>query len=282
MTTFIIFIVLSLGLSGLFTYLICNATGIYMIWTGFIFFPILYCLFTFFAVVLFALFTHITQNQKTFVKKPNKFVIRTLHELDFCLLVMLNVSWKVSGYYKIPKDGRFALICNHRSNFDQMILISALKQKNQPLICISKPSNFNKPLAGPIIRKAGYIPIDREDPKEGAKSIYQGADVLKNNLASVNICPEGTRNKDKSVDLLPFHQGSFKVATMAKAPIVIVCLRGTDDIHKRTPFKHTTVKVDVLDTIYPEQYEGMTDKELSDYAYNLIKNDYNRGRNIIF
>ena len=274
MTTLIIFLVLSAGLSGLFTFLICRVTGPWMAWISVLFFPVIFMVLTLLSVIIVAIYSRVTTSKKRFVQKPNRFIIALMHELDLCLMVMLNVSWKVRGYYKIPKKGKFAIICNHRSNFDQMILISALKHKNQPLVCISKPSNFKMPLAGPIIRKAGYIPIDRENAVEGAKSIYHGADLLKNNMANVNICPEGTRNKDKSVDLLPFHQGSFKVATLAKVPIVVVCLKKTDEIHKRTPIRHTRVDVDVIETIYPEQYESMSDKELSDYVYSLIKNDY--------
>ncbi len=276
MTTLIIFLILSVGLSGLFTFLICRVTGPWMAWISVLFIPVIFVILTFLSIVFVAIYSRITTSKKRYVLKPNRFIIALMHELDFCLMVMLNVSWRVKGYYKIPKKGKFALICNHRSNFDQMILISALKQKNQPLVCISKPSNFKMPLAGPIIRKAGYIPINRENAVEGVKSIYHGADLLKNQVANVNICPEGTRNKDKNVDLLPFHQGSFKLATLAKVPIVVVCLKKTDEIHKRTPIRHTRVDVDVLETIYPEQYEGMSDKELCDYVYSLIKDDYHQ------
>ena len=60
--------------------------------------------------------------------------------------------------------------------------------------------------------------LDRSDLKKGLKTILEGVEKVKSGI-SICIFPEGTRN-DTDQDFLPFHEGSFKIAEKATAPIV--------------------------------------------------------------
>ena len=92
----------------------------------------------------------------------------------------------------------------------------------------------------------------------------------------MEISPEGTRNKTDNL-LLPFHAGSFRTGMDAKAPIVVLCIKGTSQVKHRTPLLPTTVYLDVLKVIYPEEYEGKRPADLRDEAVALIKKDLEGG-----
>ncbi len=172
-------------------------------------------------------------------------------------LKLLRIRVHVSGMEKIPKDEKVLFVCNHRSNFDPLITWHALK--NWKIAFVSKPENFKVPFFGRIIRKCCFLPIDRENPRKAIVTINKAAKLLKKQEVSVGIYPEGTRSK--TCQLLPFHNGVFKIAQKAEAPIVVLCITGTQKISKRTPFQHTDVYLDVL-AVFPMQGVKETKTEM--------------------
>lgn len=158
----------------------------------------------------------------------------------------------VSGIEKIPRDIKVLFVSNHRSNFDPIITWYALKKWK--IAFVSKPENFKVPFFGRIIRKCCFMPIDRENPRKAIPTINRAAKLLKKQQVSIGIYPEGTRSK--TCEILPFHNGVFKIAQKADAPVVVLCITGTEKISKRTPFQHTDVYLDVL-----EVFEGEHIKE---------------------
>lgn len=171
----------------------------------------------------------------------------------------------VSGREKIP-DGRFLMVSNHRSNFDPMITWQSFKDKD--LAFISKKENFSVPIYGRLIRKCCFMAIDRVDPRNAIKTINKASELIKKDEVSIVIYPEGTRSK-KSV-LLPFHDGVFKIAQKAKVPVVVIVVRGTEQVHKRFFFRKSDVYIDVLDTFPTEYVTSHSSHEISAKARNLM------------
>ena len=161
---------------------------------------------------------------------------------------LLRIRVHISGIEKLPKDTKVLFVCNHRSNFDPIITWYALKKWK--IAFISKPSNFKIPFFGRIVRKCCFMPIDRENPRKAISTINRAAKLLKKQAVSIGVYPEGTRSK--TCELLPFHNGVFKIAQKADAPIVVLSITGTESIAKRTPFKPTDVYLDVLDVLSGE------------------------------
>ena len=89
------------------------------------------------------------------------------------------------------------------------------------------------------------MPIDRENPRNAIVTINKAAKLLKKQEVSIGIYPEGTRSKNGQ--LLPFHNGVFKIAQKAGSAIVVLCVTGTEKISKQTPFRRTDVYLDVLE-----------------------------------
>ena len=156
---------------------------------------------------------------------------------------LLRIRVHVSGMEKIPKDTKVLFVSNHRSNFDPIVTWYALKKWK--IAFVSKPSNFKIPFFGRFIRKCCFMPIDRENPRNAIVTINKAAKLLKKQEVSIGIYPEGTRSKNGQ--LLSFHNGVFKIAQKAEAPIVVLCVTGTEKISKRTPFRRTDVYLDVLE-----------------------------------
>ena len=95
------------------------------------------------------------------------------------------------GLEKLPKEGRFLFVCNHRSLFDPLMVMGYLADWN--IAFISKPSNMRIPLAGDLAYAAGFLAIDRENDRAALKTILTAADYMKRDLCSIGIYPEGTR-----------------------------------------------------------------------------------------
>ena len=202
------------------------------------------------------------------VKKPSKFYTFVYHLFLSFLIRLFRVKLIVEGEENLP-EGNALFVSNHRSILDPMLL--ANKYKSRRILMISKPQNFRIPIAGGTIHKAGYMSVDRENDKEALKTIIRAIKYEKEGY-SVGVCPEGTRNKT-SVNLMEFRHGSLKVATKANKPIVVCVFHNTQKVMKNLPFKRTKVYLHILKTIYPEEYQGKTTLEISDYCHEIMQRD---------
>ena len=180
---------------------------------------------------------------------------------------LLRIRVHTSGIEKIPKDAKVLFVCNHRSNFDPIVTWYALKKWR--IAFISKPDNFKIPFFGRIIRKCCFMPIDRDDPQKALPTINRAAKLLKRQEVSIGVYPEGTRSKN--CKLLPFHNGVFKVAQKADAPIVVLSITGTEKIAKRTPFKPTDVYLDVLEVLSGENIKKTKTEMIGTAVCRLIE-----------
>ncbi len=144
------------------------------------------------------------------------------------LLKVLGISVRVinaESLKKLSLNEKYVFMCNHQSQLDIPVLEKVLKPFN--IRFLAKKSLFNIPFFGWGIRALGYIPVEREDPKEAFKSILLCIEKLKEGINLV-IFPEGTRSPDGS--LLPFKTGGFIIPIKSGVKIVPLVLWGTRDI----------------------------------------------------
>jgi 1-acyl-sn-glycerol-3-phosphate acyltransferase len=118
---------------------------------------------------------------------------------------------------------------------------------------LSKAEVFKIPLVGLAMHKLGYIPINRSNPRQAARSLeIVEARVRENNR--VLIYPEGTRSKDAR-KLLPFKAGAFDVAARGSFPIFPVVVYGTQEtrpMHSNVLLFPHRIAIQVLDPILPD------------------------------
>ncbi len=264
----VIFLLISLLLSSLIYYY----TNIYDKWYYYfillVLIPALFiAVFGIYVIVLF--FISLFMNKKKEIKKPNKFYYFIVYQTIRMLLLLSRTKIKVEGKELIDSNKRYLVVSNHISNFDPFLTIVSLNLK--PLIGVTKKENLNIPVAGPFIHYAGFISLDRSDARSGVEMVRKATSYINNNQASIYICPEGTRSKTK--ELLPFHPGSFKIATKSEVDIIVCNIENTDKIAKNFPFKKTITKIKVLKIIPKEEVISKNTTELSLEAYDLIKKE---------
>lgn len=161
-----------------------------------------------------------------------------------CLLCGIRVH--TGGVDRLPTDRPFLLVGNHLSNLDPLIALAALRGYETAFV--SKPENFKIPVVGLVMRNAAFLPIDRENPRNAVATIKKAAENIAARGLCMGIYPEGTRNKT-GAGLLPFHNGSFKIATTAKCPVAVLTVR-----YEKGSFPYRRVAcirvVEVLDADY--------------------------------
>lgn len=218
--------------------------------------------------ILFLLVCDLLVDPKKEYDHCDRFYFRVLNSAAFCSFILARLKIRLEGAEKVPWDQRFLLVSNHCSNFDPIITWYLLRKNNMAFV--SKKENFKVPLFGRMIRKCAFLEIDRKDPKESVRTLMKAADLIKRDEASVGVYPEGTRNRTPENGLLPFHNGVFKIAQMAKAPVVVAVLHGTDQIHKHYPWRRTKICLEILEVIPAEEIVGVRTAEIGERVAKLL------------
>ncbi|AKF25349.1 glycerol acyltransferase [Sulfurovum lithotrophicum] len=141
----------------------------------------------------------------------------------FDQLKALNIEVRTEHVERLPTEGQYLLVSNHRTIIDPPLIEVVLKDTDIFGLWIAKKELYNSFFFGMFVRNAGCILLDRE------KSQMAGffADVKAGVKAgsSIFIFPEGTRNKsDRPVDT--FKEGSRIIALKNRLPILPVYIRG--------------------------------------------------------
>lgn len=182
------------------------------------------------------------------------------------------VKLHLSGAENILKDQAAIYIGNHQSFFDVVISYAHF---HRITAFISKKEFGHIPILSWWMRLAHNLFLDRSDIKKGMKTILSAIDLAKNGV-SICIYPEGTRKKDPTVDMLPFHAGSFKIAEKSGCPIVPMVGYNVSAIFEDHLPKITSehVFIDFGEPIYIKDLEPEDKKHLADYVRNIMLERY--------
>lgn len=138
------------------------------------------------------------------------------------ILVISGVKVDVSGVENIPLDQPVLYVSNHRGIFDFVLAYTTVPNLTG---FVSKIENKKLPFINTWMEFMNCLFLDRENIKEGLKTILAGIEKIKDGY-SIFIMPEGTRNKGEGI--LPFHEGSFKLSQKTGCPIIPVAIYNTD------------------------------------------------------
>jgi len=128
---------------------------------------------------------------------------------------------EIEGLQHIDDARPQLLVANHSGLHDILALSAHLPIQFR---WVAKKSLFGVPFMGWHMRRSGYIPIDRERPREAAHSIVAAAGVIRGGVNAIAF-PEGTRSCNG--DLGQFHSGAFALALKTGVPLVPVTLEGS-------------------------------------------------------
>ena len=174
------------------------------------------------------------------------------------------------GVENIPKENGFIFFPTHQGMFDALVFLESCPV---PFSVVYKKEVSNVILLKQVFRALHAIAIDREDIKQSLQVINQMTEEVKQGRNFL-IFPEGTRNKNADeTEMLPFHDGSFKIAARAKSPIIPIAISNSANIWeanfpKMTP---THVVIEYGKPIIPSELDRDTQRRLGSYTQDIIK-----------
>ena len=137
------------------------------------------------------------------------------------ILWVCGIKVRTEGRENLDTRKPHIYMTNHQSYFDIFALLAYLPVDFKFVL---KQELMRIPLLGFSMRRAGYIGIEREDPRKAIQSINKAAEKIKNG-ASVVIFPEGTRSVDGRIHA--FKRGGFSLALRSACDIVPVTISGS-------------------------------------------------------
>ena len=153
-------------------------------------------------------------------------VVQTMFRL---LLWLAGTKVTVEGAENIPKDQAVLFVGNHRSYFDVLIGYTTVPGL---LGFVAKKEMLRYPLLNIWMVNVHCLFLDRKDIRAGLKSILTGVERVKEGI-SIWIFPEGTRNEAEDyLELMPFKEGSLKIAEKTGCPVIPVAITGTAEIYE--------------------------------------------------
>lgn len=129
---------------------------------------------------------------------------------------------KISGAENVPKTGPLVIVSNHASNFDPPIVSNCV---GRPVAYMAKEELFKIPILRTAIKLYGAYPVSRGSADRAA--IRSALEYLENGWA-VGVFLQGTRTPDGRIT--DPKRGAALLAAKAKAPLLPVCLWGSEKI----------------------------------------------------
>ncbi|MCR5797922.1 MAG: 1-acyl-sn-glycerol-3-phosphate acyltransferase [Eubacterium sp.] len=177
------------------------------------------------------------------------------------VLFLSGCKREIIGLENIPKDQPVLFAANHRSFYDIIATYPLFISAGHKPAYISKKEIQKFPVIGQWMYFLNCLFIDRDDIKQSLGVIINAIALIKGGQ-SVYIAPEGTRNTEDT--LLPFKEGSMKIAIKSGAPIVPVCIKDTEKIFEDhfPMIKAHKVSIIIGEPIYPDKLEPSERKKV--------------------
>lgn len=177
-----------------------------------------------------------------------------------------------TGYEKIPQNKRVLLVCNHIHDFDPVVIINELPHLELGFVA-KKDIYVTLKLVAKAMNKLHCLPIDRENDREAAKTIIKATKLVKNDVVSIGVFPEGYTSRDGK--LHDFRNGAFKIATKAECPIVVCTLTSTNEILKNLFKRKTDVYLDVAAVIDENDVAQMNTAQIGEKVHKIMEDSLN-------
>jgi len=197
-----------------------------------------------------------------FVKYPQdkfQFLSSVIYKIFFKIFPTIELDMQIQK--KLPQSAVY--ISTHQSNLDYPILGCIIKK-----YLIMTNLKFEKiPFISMVGHLIGVRYLDITNLSKVSKVYDEFEQMLKQDR-NIIFFAEGTRNNGKK--LSPFKKGAFRLSYELNKPIVPIIISGSIDILSKGNFcfntiKNRTIKVKMLEPIYPDKYTSQSDMLKSTY-----------------
>lgn len=190
------------------------------------------------------------------------------------------VKITVIGEENVPQDIPVLYIGNHRSYFDILLTYTRCPLRTG---YVSKKEMERYPLLSNWMKYLHCLFLDRKDIKQGLKTILTAIEKVRSGI-SICIFPEGTRNTNPDeTELLPFHEGSFKIASKSGCPIIPMAISNSVEIFEAhfPKIRSTHVVLEYGRPIYVKDLPKEDQRHLGAYTQNLIHDMLENNKKLI-
>ena len=180
------------------------------------------------------------------------------------------IELRTEGLEKIPKEGRFMLVCNHLNELDPAVLLHCFASSQ--LAFISKKENKYLPIISQVMHKLMCPLIDRENDREALKTILRCIDMIRQDKVSIGVFPEGYVSLDGR--LRHFRGGVFKIAQKTGVPIVVCTIRNTKKAMRDLfAMRKTWIELHLVDVVSAEDVKAAATMDMAERVYEIMISD---------
>ncbi len=202
-------------------------------------------------------------------EKRDRLVYRSIQWVFKVMLFLTGVKVSVSGKENLKEDEPVLYVSNHEGLFD--IIISYIHFP-RPTGFVAKKELGKAPLFSDWLLATHSKFLDRNNIKEGLKTILACIEDVKKGI-SICIFPEGTRNKTPGNGLLPFKDGSMKIAEKTGCPIIPMAVRHTGEVFEDQfpSVRPRTVYLKFGKPIYMKDLDPEDRKHMGAYMQRVVE-----------
>lgn len=141
------------------------------------------------------------------------------------LLRIAGVRLETEGLEHLKDGCCYVIAANHQSYMDIPVILASLPIQFR---FFAKKGLFHVPFLGTHLRRAGHLPVVRNDPRASLKTMSEGARLIRERQISVLLFPEGGRTC--SGVIREFKEGMAYIAIKSGVPVMPLAIIGTRDV----------------------------------------------------
>lgn len=202
-----------------------------------------------------------------------KYSVRQRYELDQRAVQIMCSTGKITavcyGKENLPKEGGYIMYPNHQGKFDALAIISCHDAPCSVVMDIKKSKSI---LVREFVDLLDGKRLDKSDVRQAMTIIRETANEVKSGKRYI-LFPEGGYEINTKNHVAEFKPGSFKCATMSKAPIVPVALIDSYKVFNSLHVMPVTAQVHFLKPVFYEEYRNMKTQEIAQLVKRRIEQE---------
>ena len=202
---------------------------------------------------------------------PECFSEKKRYELNRHVIKIMCRTGKITtecyGTENLPGEGGYIMYPNHQGKFDALAIMLS---HDLPCSVVMDMKKSKSILVREFVDLVQGKRLDKTDIRQALTIIKEIAEDVKVGKRYILFPEGGYENENRNI-LGQFKPGSFKSATMAKAPIVPVALVDSYRVFNSSDCKPVTVQVHFLPPLFYEEYQNLKTMEIASIVRQRIQ-----------